>query len=145
MDESLIHDNDEYHWMPELLRRLRGPHPCARPALQITYAEWSTAFKRASSALGLDFLEPSLYQLRHGGASHELLTGVRPLDAIKKRGRWCSDASLKRYEKGGRVQQQLALLTAVQRAHCELCAGSIGKTLLQTWSSGAGAAAAPLR
>lgn len=48
-----------------------------------------------------------LYQLRHGGASHELLTGFRDVPGPMKRGRWKTLASVRRYEKGGRVHQQV--------------------------------------
>ena len=44
-----------------------------------------------------------LYQLRHGGASHELATNRCDLPSLAKRGRWKPLASLKRYEKGARL------------------------------------------
>ncbi len=57
--------------------------------------------------LQLQTLRPVLYSLRHGGASHDMLNRIRPLEEIKKRGRWRSDASLRRYTKGTRVLSEL--------------------------------------
>ena len=47
-----------------------------------------------------------MYGLRHGGASYDLLHKRRPLHSIKIRGRWTSDASLKRYAKESRLIQE---------------------------------------
>ena len=50
----------------------------------------------------------SAYSLRHGGASHDLLNEIRPLAAVKRRGRWMSDTSLKRYSKETKLIEILA-------------------------------------
>ena len=55
-------------------------------------------------------LKPCLYALRHGGASHDALNELRPLQAIKGRGRWANDESLRRYKKAARAQAELAKL-----------------------------------
>ena len=52
----------------------------------------------------LNFGDPTPYRLRHGGATHDRATGLRSLRSIKKRGRWHSDASVRRYEKRVRMQ-----------------------------------------
>jgi hypothetical protein len=39
------------------------------------------------------------YSLRHGGASADRLDNRRSIAAVKRRGRWRADASLRRYEK----------------------------------------------
>ena len=51
------------------------------------------------NALGLQEINVSLYSLRHGGASRDLLKKYRTLKEIKLRGRWASDSSLRRYSK----------------------------------------------
>ena len=53
---------------------------------------------------------PSMHTLRHGGASHDLLTMRRPLREVKDRGRWISDKSLRRYAKAAKMQQRIAAL-----------------------------------
>ena len=72
-------------------------------------------FKRAAQAAGLTRLQPHTYSLRHSGPSHDMAMRVRSLLEIKLRGRWKSDASLRRYQKEGRIAQQLASLTSDTR------------------------------
>ena len=43
--------------------------------------------------------------MRHGGASHDIVLGKRHITAVRKRGRWSSDQSLKRYAKDKRLQK----------------------------------------
>ena len=45
------------------------------------------------------------YQLRHGSASTDVLTGLRDLPTVMKRGRWQSQKSVRRYSNGGRISQ----------------------------------------
>ena len=54
---------------------------------------------------------PSLYKLRHGGPSHDIAAVLRSLATVKKRGRWGTDASVRRYEKGARLAEQMDKLT----------------------------------
>ena len=68
------------------------------------------SFKRALLVLNLEFLGATLYSLRHGGASFDLLQKRRTLLEIKRRGRWAADSSLKRYAKESRLQHQLSLV-----------------------------------
>ena len=67
-------------------------------------------FKRSLLVLNLEFLGATLYSLRHGGASFDLLQRRRSLLEIKRRGRWAADSSLKRYAKEARLQHQLSLV-----------------------------------
>jgi len=53
---------------------------------------------------------PHPYRLRHTGASRDCLQKNRGLVDIQSRGRWKSAASFRRYQKGGRIQQQLQSL-----------------------------------
>ncbi|CAK0817504.1 unnamed protein product, partial [Prorocentrum cordatum] len=74
-------------------------------------AQWTRALKAAALAGNLSLLgEFSLCRLRHGGVSHDLLFKVRSLFGAKKRGHWASGRSLARYERGGRINEQLSLL-----------------------------------
>eukprot|EP00438_Fugacium_kawagutii_P030549 Skav235998 [mRNA] locus=scaffold348:388416:392834:+ [translate_table: standard] len=50
------------------------------------------------------------YRWRHGGASTDFWEKHRDLAAIQKRGRWRAMASVRRYEKGGRLAQLLSKL-----------------------------------
>lgn len=88
----------------------------ARAAQRLTTAEH-----------GVQALVP--YQLRHGGASHDMLTGVRTLEGLKRRGQWQSGNLARRCEKGGRIGQVLSRLDPRLRGHCARCAGRIGAIL----------------
>lgn len=66
-------------------------------------------FSAASLRLGLGSLR--LYQLRHGGATEDLCSQKRDYSAVKARGRWRSDASVRRYAKVGKVQELLNRLS----------------------------------
>ncbi|CAE7232165.1 unnamed protein product, partial [Symbiodinium sp. CCMP2592] len=64
---------------------------------------------------GLGELQP--YRLRHGGASHDFVSKLRDLASIQMRGRWRSQSSVRRYQKGGRLTQLMQTLTPhVKRA-----------------------------
>ena len=45
------------------------------------------------------------YQARHSGASSDVASGRRTVHETKLRGRWQADASLRRYQKGGRLNE----------------------------------------
>ena len=66
-----------------------------------------------------------LYQLRHGGASHDSAGGFRSLEDVRRRGRWRSWASVRRYEKGSRIGQVLLKLPEDLRAHALSCERSM--------------------
>jgi hypothetical protein len=70
-------------------------------------------FNQITKELGLEELGLSLYALRHGGASHDILASRRPLLEVKKRGRWSTDSSLKRYVKEARLQHELSKVNPV--------------------------------
>ena len=91
----------------------------------ITNAEVAAFMESASKSLNLQALGPlHPYRLRHGGASHDFNSKLRDLPAIQLRGRWKTQASVRRYQKGGRVSQlfkglpkavRLAAKSAVQQ------------------------------
>jgi len=84
------------------LRAARMSSPMLFP---FTCAQLAEQFKKAAARVGVAHLGATLYGNRHGGASDMRLRGVG-LPEIKKRGRWASDTSLRRYEKATVAQQQ---------------------------------------
>ena len=72
-------------------------------------------FERRSKLLEFGPAIECLYQLRHGGASHDKFIGKRSDLGIQRRGRWSAPSSLRRYEKHGRVQAMLNKTTASLR------------------------------
>ena len=81
-------------------RRKSGPLWSFESAL-LTTAVWQAALMA-----NVGELEPQLYSLRHGGASHDALAHRRPLAAIKRRGRWKADSSVKHYEKAAAAHRE---------------------------------------
>ena len=67
--------------------------------------KYRNRFQEAGSWLGLPNLH--LYQLRHGGASDDLCQRIRDHNAVKDRGRWLTDTSVRRYAKSGKVQETI--------------------------------------
>ena len=76
----------------------------------ITLAQWEACFKRAVAELQLGHLRLSPHCLRHGAASSDFATGARRLDELQRRGRWKAAASVRRYEKSGRLAAQVAAM-----------------------------------
>ena len=98
---------DHDPWIGDLLAHLvRNRHP-ESPLWPLSPVEIISNFQTACASLGLQHLSPCRYSLRHGGASDDLLTLRRDLAAVKKRGRWASDSSLKRYTKEIRLLAEL--------------------------------------
>ena len=133
-DESIIVDNVQFKFVEGILSRRSRRLASDAPLFILAYPLWARQFHEASLVAGLAPLgPPTLYQCRHGGASHELLARQRPLDEIRKRGRWRTDASVARYEKGGRIQQQLGRLPERLLHHLRRCERRVGAILQGTW------------
>ena len=64
--------------------------------------------KKATKELGVKMVP---YQVRHSGPSWDALQKTRTLAEIQKRGCWVSARSVVRYEKGGRIMADYALLS----------------------------------
>ena len=115
-DESIILDSDYTNWLDPFMRVLvtgRSPDLALWP---FDHQELINALKTSAARTGVQTLSPCLYALRHGGASHDALNELRPLHAIKERGRWANDESLRRYKKAARAQAELAKLPAATLA-----------------------------
>ena len=79
------------------------------------YRKFSSLFKRVAELAGLGQAHLHPYMMRHGGASDDALRLTRSLEAIKRRGRWAADTSVKRYEKHARVLESLECLPKLAR------------------------------
>ena len=72
-----------------------------------------------------------LYQLRHGGASTDVLTKRRPMTEAACRGRWSSLSSLQRYCKQGKLQRLTTQLTPHHLKFARWCEANIDQLFLQ--------------
>ncbi|CAK0812625.1 unnamed protein product, partial [Prorocentrum cordatum] len=131
VDESLLADDPLFPWPPQVPASLKAKFPNNVLVFSLGQAAWGRALKTVSVAVGMGALgEPTLYRLRRVGVSHDLLFKVRPLLTAKKRGRWASDRSLVRYEKGGRFNEQLNALDQTLLLAAEDATSKIGVALV---------------
>ena len=99
---------DQDNWLLPALEALFLGLPPRASLWDFQAHQWRSQFQAAAAALQLDAISNHLYSLRHGGASDDLLGKRRPLDAIRERGRWMSDASLRRYAKATLLQREVS-------------------------------------
>ena len=103
------------------------------PLVPVTAREFTRQWQKAARGLMLDqYLGlPHVYVLRHSGASADRLYKRRPLSEVKSRGRWRADSSVRRYEKGGRSLERLAVLGTQTRVFVQKCAQRVWAVLQQ--------------
>jgi hypothetical protein len=97
-----------------VLMRAKAEAPALGRVFPLRLFDLELKFKQAVTALKLNRLQCTPHCLRHGGPSTDFALGYRSLADIQRRGRWHAQASVKRYEKAGRLNKQVALLTADQ-------------------------------
>jgi len=106
-DDTIVLANADV-LLDDALRRLRRGKKEESPLFGVTLEEARDAFAQAAEMMGLGNLGLCLYQARHGGASRDALLRRRDLEGIKRRGRWSTTSSVRRYEKHGRMQLALS-------------------------------------
>lgn len=100
-----------------------------QPFWTADYNTLKATFKAALQNLGLENLGLSLHCLRHGGATHDMLSSCRSLEEIRRRGHWASFTTVKRYEKTAVVGQ---LLQKVEPKHLRMLLRQEG-VLASSW------------
>ena len=86
-------------------------------------------FSEAVKSCGLVALRCTPHCCRHGGPSADYATRHRTLSEIRRRGRWKSELSLRRYEKSGRLAKQVSKLSADQIRKAKLVAAQLHSLL----------------
>ena len=102
-----------------------------REGLSIRRYRIPKELSRGWSAAGIQELHP--YQSRHGGASEDLNSGERDHLAVKVRGRWHTDQSVRRYGKVGKIQKMMTDLSPERMAFCQWSLRNIERVLKGTW------------
>lgn len=105
-DDSILLDT--HLWIADFLHMLRRNRSGQTRLWPMSALQILERFRHAIQVLQLQSMDPCRYRLRHGGASHDLLTQQRTLSEVKNRGHWASDSSLRRYTK---VTRSLRLLS----------------------------------
>jgi len=127
-DEAMVLDNSEYDDLHQVWASLLNSS--SGKLFPMSYLEYASAFGQAVEALQYGPMGVAhLYQLRRGGVSHEVASGRCPIADAQKRGRWLSNTSMRRYEKGGRVTEMLHRLSPEQLQHARACRERIGAIL----------------
>jgi integrase len=105
-------------WTRLLVRRLLTEAARAPDALLfagLTLSKYEALFREAARACHLQPLSLTPHMLRHGGPSEDILNNVRSISQVQERGRWAAPASVRNYQKQGRVLRQLNKMSKHQQ------------------------------
>jgi len=131
LDEAILLDSEPWlHPFFVALTVRRDPEEFLWP---VRGAELVEEFLLACTSLGLSHLRPCRYALRHGGASDDLLTRRREHLAVKRRGGWATDASLKRYGKETRLLKEIGRIPPAVLAYGSLASANLPGVLHRTF------------
>ena len=108
-DDGIPLENGWAPWIGSAVQRLVKGKARGSKLVDVTYLELRKEFMTAMGHVGLR--DPSLYRLRHGGASSDVASKKRTLEQVKKRGRWQADESVRRYTQVVRLQAEDAQLS----------------------------------
>lgn len=116
-NDSLVVGSQGREWIGKMVGRLYSTFRGSTngPLFPFNLNQFEHEFRVSVGKLKLQKLRLTPHCLRHGGASHDFLAGVRNLQEIQQRGCWASFESVRRYSKHGRISKQLHLLTAKQQ------------------------------
>lgn len=130
--DSKALDLEDHTFFASVMQALVRGRGEADRVFDFTYPEWRQAYKTVGEKLRLQVLgPPTLCCLRHPGASLDAACHRRSMEAMQQRGNWAQATSMRRYQKGGRLMEQLLQLSRSQRrAACD-AAASIGAIMSQ--------------
>ena len=117
MDDTVLFDN--HVWLGILLGAMVAGRQPDDHVFNVKNDEQVRAFRAASVALGLP-ADTCLYQLRHGGASEDLISGARSKGEVMRRGRWRTEGSVLRYGKPAMLHRLLGVMSPALVSHGEL-------------------------
>ena len=106
-DDSILINGMWLRWATDFFAALTKGRAGTTPLWPFTHSDLVKEFRDCCRTLNL---QGCLYQLRHSGASADLLSEFRPRSEIQDRGRWAAVTSLNRYAKASRAQAELGKL-----------------------------------
>ena len=118
LDDTILLNQVHFRSVGEMLVTLARKKGASARIFSFTNDEVHLCFEKAVHLLGLPE-DSVLYQLRHSGASHDLIHHHREFANDMTRGWWVTETSLRRYAKQGRVQRLLTGLPLASRAFRE--------------------------
>lgn len=130
-DETVVLDLPRHQGLAEMLARMVAGRKPDEELFRIAAADLTKALDESAAELGLEALgRVHPYRLRHTGASHDFATKARTLAEIQRRGRWRDARSIRRYEKGGRLNELLLRLPAATQKLALQCEASVAAVVL---------------
>ena len=128
-DESMMID---WVWLGEVLRKEKPRHKGSDSVLNLSTTELNSWLSEAAAIMKLPFdLGPiTMYRFRHSGPSADYASQRRSLKEIKHRGRWVADSSMRRYQKGARVNELLHKCSSATRAFGAWSLKALPETLI---------------
>ena len=127
IDVSILVDHPKFPFMGQLLSELKVGKPNEK-VWKFDYRALVASFHVAGKELEMPWVTP--YLLRHAGPSWDMLTGVRPMLEIQRRGQWKSVSSMARYEKHARVGADELNFSIMMRRHFRDCVPVLEAVLL---------------
>ena len=112
LDESVMIQRP---WLARCVAQWAASRRQQEPLFAIDLATMRGHFLQAAAAAGMRGMKPVLYMGRHSGASLMILEKAGTLVEVKQRGRWRSDASIRRYEKSGLIQKAWLAISEADR------------------------------
>ena len=106
-----------------------------RSVWNFTQTEYAQHLRKLLAKSQLEHMGLDAYALRHGGASADRLDNRRSLAAVKRRGRWRADTSLRRYEKSTIVLKQVERMGTSALEYGKLVDMKLNKLLLRQMRS----------
>lgn len=122
-DEAVLSDRCDALIRPLLTLKRKAVAEGA-PLFSFRKGMVTPAIRLAGEKSGLSEFNISAYSLRNGGASHDLLCQMRPLQKVKRCGRWASDSEA--LPQGDSAHRGHAASASVDSAAGRELAGSIG-------------------
>ncbi|CAK0903264.1 unnamed protein product [Prorocentrum cordatum] len=133
MGDSVVLDCKWQQWMTPLWAALAGP-PRGKPVWTFACPELTNQFTETCSQLGAPAVP---YMMRRSGPSIDRALQFRPLDEVRKRGRWASRKSVVRYEKAARLSKAWHDLPLASQRRCEALDARLEELLLRGAGCGA--------
>jgi hypothetical protein len=127
-DGSVLLDSSQREWLGPLVLKWAESRRQQASLWSLSNYQWNKCLRDAVKSLGLPW-KVSAYVLRHTGPSQDVLSRDRTLEQVKRRGRWSSDQTVRRYEKSSRVLARLKDLRRDLLQHIEWCNQNIGAVL----------------
>ena len=124
-DDGVVLDGKRAPWLGRCLWQRAKKMKPKEKFFKVGYLHARNILQLVMKEKGLK--DPCLYRLRHGGASDDRASKFRSLADIKRRGRWATDAAMRRYEKATLLQKAEAELTGEQVARAKMAEKALAK------------------